>query len=492
MPRPATRVTLLFIVALAGCASTVETAPGTSSVITTSTTGTGGSSSTTGTDGDDAVIGTAVDHRYFHEQSHDDPVDLTASSIRALVQEGGSWQTIQGLGHADGSFEIPGVPHGPYVLALDDVYLYTSARVVDFGQQRLGRRDVTQAPKGTVIAATVGNLEPWEPNEHLLEWHCPDSTGSGGPFVGAEPTPGDTALTGQMIAFWNGLVEGSKGDVLYGAQLAERTSSKGSSYSAVTRFASFAGLDMVPGGVTDVQGTFTTVTADHTMNVDFRGSEFMALTGSVGPSVVPAWHVLDISATPGGRLAGMELGEVDTDYGSISWGNPYPASWKTMALVEFDWSMEILAPSATSPHDFWAHMLIWAPPEELGAGPIRPVLSPVQNPRVNGLDAFSAQSGITTTPTLSWDPPAIGTPVGYWVVPYRVFASGDGTEIDWKAPSLVTTSTTLTLPPGVIEPGDPYVFVIWAFSGDHDFATQPLGWNDLRAMTSSLTAPMTP
>ena len=46
---------------------------------------------------------------------------------------------------------------------------------------------------------------------------------------------------------------------------------------------------------------------------------------------------------------------------------------------------------------------------------VKPLISPVQNPKINGADLFTAGTINGTAVTLSWDPPAIGTPFGYTV-----------------------------------------------------------------------------
>jgi hypothetical protein len=108
------------------------------------------------------------------------------------------------------------------------------------------------------------------------------------------------------------------------------------------------------------------------------------------------------------------------------------------------------------------------------AGPMTPALSSVQNPKINGKDFFEAQGNVGLTPTLSWDPPALGTPSRYSVRIRRLRRNPQDptTTIAANVGTVFTPSTSLTIPPGVLQPGAVYAFRIRAFQSPTS-ATSP-------------------
>jgi hypothetical protein len=71
--------------------------------------------------------------------------------------------------------------------------------------------------------------------------------------------------------------------------------------------------------------------------------------------------------------------------------------------------------------------------------------------------AFEDRSDISTTPYLSWDPPAEGTATHYWLRIRELFVDMDRTRSRPVA-SVFTADTQLLLPPDILEPGKSYFF----------------------------------
>jgi hypothetical protein len=98
--------------------------------------------------------------------------------------------------------------------------------------------------------------------------------------------------------------------------------------------------------------------------------------------------------------------------------------------------------------------------------PIKPLVSPVQNPTINGLSLFADRTGVTTTPTLAWTAPSLGTPQGYKIVVYQL-SGGAGVPTTASVAHNVYldgTQTSLTLPSGILVAGTTYCFKIVAYS----------------------------
>jgi hypothetical protein len=83
----------------------------------------------------------------------------------------------------------------------------------------------------------------------------------------------------------------------------------------------------------------------------------------------------------------------------------------------------------------------------------------VLNTLVGTNSFFSDLSGIGLTPTLTWYPPSIGTCDAYQVYVYRL-DNDSGNTVYGQVARLETQATSITLPPGLLNEGVAYVFLI--------------------------------
>ena len=92
---------------------------------------------------------------------------------------------------------------------------------------------------------------------------------------------------------------------------------------------------------------------------------------------------------------------------------------------------------------------------------VKPLISPVQNPKINGTDLFTASTISSTAVTLSWDPPTTGTPYGYSVAILSPTTLPGSMRIEYlSTTTLGTAKTSMTLPPNMLASGKTYLFVI--------------------------------
>ncbi len=296
----------------------------------------------------------------------------------------------------------------------------------------------------------------------------------------------------QPSAWFGGLIDGSQGDVLYATQLSTKTSA-GVDYFTVTRFASFTGVQQVDGTPTDVSGAFTDVTPTETVGIDFPASQFAALATAVNPGATGDGAAFDLATLPGAAVAGdfgigtdlllIYPGEADATLGLVDYGVPFPTAWGTTVYAGETFTVSYTAPGASGPATQYGSVTVTMPPEKVtAAGPLVPQVSPVQKALVDGQSAFGTLEGISLTPTLSWSPPAIGTPNAYSVTVSEVL----GTAVQYVA-ELVTTTTSVPLPPNVLQSGHAYVFTITAEITPFDPSTQPFHAGTTYASADLLT-----
>src|SRR4051812_41108574 len=96
------------------------------------------------------------------------------TAIAALVAKDGGYTTIPGTLSPDGTFRIPGVPQGPYFLALTHAppetiadaprrtdFYATSARKLDLGATYSGRADTVAMTQPTFLELDATLTTPW-------------------------------------------------------------------------------------------------------------------------------------------------------------------------------------------------------------------------------------------------------------------------------------------------------------------------------------------
>ncbi len=446
-----------------------------------------GSSSSSGGDSAD-VTGTWV-NRYFLSGGATmmKPTSFPAG-IQAMVQQGTQWVTFPGTGLPDGSFVIPGVPQGPYLVGGELGTLVTSERVTDLGADYRGRPDIVQT-QGTSneITATMTGLDTWA-FEDQVGWLSPNSVGAAFAPVGPGPSAGDTSLQGASFYYFGGLVAGSEGDVLYAIQTIDTITQV--QQTTIARFASFTGLEQAPGTALDDSGAFTPTVADQSLSIDFRGTQFAALM----PQVNPMAHGIaraGISTMPyaasAATLGGVQdlfdfASSSDVNLGQVHYADPFPPGFGQVLYASTDVEVPFPAPGGGAPAMATASVGIVVPIDKAGLASIEPLLSPVQAPQIDGQDAFGTLTGLSASPTLSWKPPSLGKPAGYEVLIHVITSVGPDALVGNGA-TFTTTGTSLTLPPGTLAAGRTYVFQIRALATAIDLAKQPF-----RASASGATA----
>lgn len=426
------------------------------------------------------VTGVMMRRHVTSDGTVDAAVDLTQAEIAALTPP--SFEVHPGTGDALGTFSIPDVPVGTYYLKIDDTYLVRSGDSVDLSHAVLGRPDavpVTIQPTDVVL--DVDNLAAWQIGDELQMF----SAGSGTIAFSlqdrpesAPPAEGDTALAGFAydLAAAEGpmLVDGNAGDQLFVSQLA--LSSDGANlHRRVARLFAPDSFAMMDGQTTSLAGSFAEVAETDTFAAEWDRPAFDGALRAGAPleelASYPIFtlHTLPSAAEQGFYYHSADLVQLlsawtdDTSAVEASWafGDPYPADWTRMVsagLVTYRYrSVGGAAPRA---------LTSWIEVDLPRAGlspdtPIAPLIGPVRSPRVAGHDAFESIDGIGMTPTVSWQPPALGEATLYEVV-VLMLVDEEGFTRSYRVAFLTTTDTAVTIPPGILVPGGTYVFAIGA------------------------------
>ena len=454
------------------------------------------------------------------------PFDWSAITfnVAALVpQPDGSFQSLSGTAGANGTFEIPNVPAGYYWLRLgpQDTY-WTSSSTFDIGRDRFGTTANITTPTNstTYINFSFTSLDP---TAGLLQF---DTLEGDLPYF-ASTSPGSTTSAGELAA--GGNIDFSVIKTAFVRQYESSTFGSMDGYilgPALT----LSNLSLTTGGHNTISGALNP-TVPASIDLSVNGSAWAPLFDHIAPTTTTAMagsfylsvepyiaadgpNVLDlnpinlistgasfiadigpipgISPTPvftsisGPCLANQPL-TTDVEAGTVQYSDPYPSAWRRIFRVCQSASVDIPMPGGTTQSITLANTQTTSVP----TAAVKPLISAVQNPRINGADLFNAGT-INGTVTLSWDTPAVGTPFGYSVAIMSPTTLPDGKVEYGPATTLSTAKTSMIVPPDLLRSGQTHLFVITSLvDGNANMETSPHRSSLPTASAQLVSAPVT-
>ena len=416
---------------------------------------------------------TVSGHRIAHYQDGPVPLDLSIRPVAAYVLSGGVYTQIPGTGNADGTFTIPNVPKGPYLLRLGGQYLWTSNTKVNADYYYRSRSSAAAPVNDTTLTFNLTNLNLWQDTD-FFELIDPNSAAFG-LFPGVT---GETTFTG-TFPYTSALNDSTQGDKTYFLQLITQPLG-GYPFVAAGRYFKPSNFFQTDGGDTAVSGKLKSVTQNQTFRANISGAYLAAQALAVNPRAVLTETTVALDAYPGSLAKGWltscpdlvaySLGTaetpmltVDQDFGDVLYGNPFPQGWPLFAIYQYNAATTYLAPGATNPVAIPSSVdgnTTILPAE---GSPLQPLVGPVTNPTVGGFNFFAFESGIGLTPTLTWTPPYVGTANLYAVYVYQLDSDGVDTFYG-QIGRLQTQEMSIVIPDGMLQPGVPYVFMIRAYN----------------------------
>jgi hypothetical protein len=395
--------------------------------------------------------------------------DLTTSYIGVSFLNGSSWTTVQGIGNADGAFTVPGVPAGSYWLAIASGGYWTSASDLDLGQDFLGRPDGITASNGTSLSLSVLAMDAWQ-TDNLLDIYNPNLRQD---FDWSDNiNSGDTSFA--SVWNWTGpLNNASRGDAWFVTQTETKTA-RAATWRYLSKATPAIAFTQSDGASADLSGSLGTP-AQLTVHMAVLGSQFAGLASTVGSSATMHSTTIGVYTQPFSALKGA-VGELedlletqdqtpltqDADFGDITLGNPFPASWTPFVALTYEINVPFTATGASSSVDVPAELYLSTTQMPTKAAPLAPAITPALNIKLNGTVFTERQTGVALTPALSWDPPAVGVPSGYRVTIYQLSAVGSTSGYQ-PVLDLFTKEHSVVIPDGVLGAGNEYFFAIRAY-----------------------------
>ena len=450
-----------------------------------------------------------IDTHWTEDGSTPVPFNWTpvSSYVAALVpQTDGSFQTLTGSA-VNGVFNIPNVPAGYYWLRISPINIYwTSSSNFDMGSD-YAVPTIASAPSTTTTTVnfSLTSLDTTA-GAGWMQVVIPD----GPPLLPIEgtTTPGSSTWTGG--ASINGNVDFS------GVKTAFAMQYEPVALGAVNGFVlgpelSLANLSLTSGTTSTVSGALNP-SVPTSMNLSIKASEWTPLFDKVAPTPIAATGgVFAASVQPyptdqivtrasainliWSPLAGLGPAlwpgncsssfssfsngspilppalTSDFDAGTVQYSDPFPAAWlRTFTLIQCA-TVTMPLPGGSSNETL---ILMNSESTAFPTAPVAPLISPVQNPKINGADLFTASTTSGTAVTLSWSAPAIGAPYGYTVQILTPTNLPSGSSAYSSVATLSTAKTTLTVPPNVVGTNGTFLFVITALiDGQANMETSP-------------------
>ena len=411
------------------------------------------------------VSGTEI----LHYRSGPVPVDLSATTIAALVPHGSSYDVISGSGTSSGTFSIANVPSGFYLLQIGNLYLWTNQTVVDADSDPGDRPGEVQADQNTMVTFDLTNLNAWQATD-FFEMVCPNNAAID-VFPG---TTGETTFTG-TYEYFGALSDASQGDQYYLLQLITQ-SVGGFPFTAVGRYLAPPKFTQAQGSDTPIDGKLKTIPQTQKFEANINGADLTAQTLAANPNAVMIDTTIYLDAHPGSMAHGQGTSTPDLvgynfgtgqpfitsngDLGPVSYGNPFPKSkWPLFGGYAYAAVTMYTAPGATQGAYIGSSVQDNTTTLPTAATPMKPLVGVVANPSINGKKFFTNLTGVGFTPLLKWSAPSVGTATFYDVQVFQL-SNNNGNTVKTLLANLETPRLSLRVPTGLLTSGSGYVFRI--------------------------------
>ena len=447
----------------------------------------------------------------------DDPAfDMSDTLIEGHVARGGGWDIYPGVGHRDGSFEIPGLPDGPMWLRVatrpvGEVFYWTDADHVDFDEPVLGPEDPPRSADDDRLNLALTGLAPWQDGDSIA-WFVPEDIVFAQSLVGVPPEPGSTELTGTSVD-WSGrpLADTGPGEPAFVVQYRPQELALGVEVIAPIRAASptmhqvagttgtltatLAAPPVLPYRLNWARDAFEATRAEiHPTRAEASSSHWFSVVAMPGLVDGEAWISVDY---PVASLVDPSIleGTTPLDLGELAIPNPYPRAWLTDSYV-VTFPVSLPMPDG-SPWTIEAAVGTRRTEFPTATSPAAPAITPIRAPKIGWRDAFTDLDGVGLTPVISWQAPATGTATSYeltiveavldppppyrpgWYITATLVVPGDVTSLQVPADLLVEGKTYAMIVKAIAQPGQ-------------DITTRPFRIGGVYAFAEAVTGRFTP
>jgi hypothetical protein len=441
--------------------------------------------------------------------------NLTTATITILA--GPDFDTFTGVGAANGTFSVSGVPACEYYLTFLDpgatpgvpVYYLTSSDMPDMSLWMAGRKNVVAMKMPTTISVNLTGLDPWN-NADGLRLISPNTGINALDLVTAtnvHPSNGAITFMGSFDASkWfspPNLIDASQTDHVFLFQR-ENNVQSGLTCSVLAKSANIGNFTMVDGTPAMLSATLSALPQTKTTTINWATTKFEALKSAVNPNATVGGHFFSLTAysgvpSDGATGSNTDLLSFDPPLGAdlmnltLAFGDPYSGAMN-IAEVVTTYEIPVAAPTAT-PTNYVVQALYHADQVTFEAQlPMAPFVSPVTNILVDGKSALAGGMLASTTPTVSFSMPATGMPTHFTVRASVLTKTASGGTASNEVGEIWSKLTSIQLPKGMLTSGQTYVFRIDAieYPGSPADAEAEPRWEPFpQAYAQALVGPFT-
>jgi hypothetical protein len=418
----------------------------------------------------------------------------------------GDWPVMEGQIQQNGVFITEPMPSGDYYLRIRaqgghwPSFFSMGTRVLEMNTVLLGRQEAVIPRQPTPLTIQATGMQPWSAGNQLhlfsLGAGAFDDDLEGLADLRLPETTENIAITVDSASFRQpGLVDAGLGDRVFITELAMQSQSRdGVRYLTPVRVFRTDPLVQSEGAPSTVQGAFEPIATSTFQMVNWKLGGFARAEPEVNPMARTKFHGLFFVADPAGPdrygggyppqvlFSGIDATATQpiTFPFTAEYRNPYPKEWalKFLAYAQYEvpWLPEALWPTVGS----------YGPLDEHTELQVVVTLGPPARLQLEGRDASGPVTGTGLTPALRWQAPATGKASLYEVLIYQQDAAGT-----FQLSGVVTTDRgDITVPPGVLRAGAPYVVEVIAYSNrDPGKPDQPRGSGAHAAAVTGLLTP---
>jgi hypothetical protein len=413
-----------------------------------------------------AVRGSWINRRGLGGEVGPFPLDLSGAVVRAWLHQPGGMRALAGAGTAGGTFEVPAVPEGPFLLEVrltptNPPRIVSSAgsqRSFDLGSDAFGYPgDLPIAGPGTQVAFELAGIAPWVEGDTfqlLYESGFQYTTNS---LPDVRPLVLLTVLHGSRRH-----IDGpGLGHRTYLVHRGVSSLPGGATLTAPRAAVITTAVKTVEGQTVTVPLSLAVPPTGASQVVDIRRREYLQFRAQVGvaagaPKLRVSFHRLPpgLSLREWGlsELVALEQGAGEDDVQTeVKVPAFLPAEWREVRRVEVVFPTPCWLPGAMQPLVNEAVMRTIDEGPEADA-PVRPLLGPPRLVTIAGRPAEQSLANVGPEPVIRWEAPAVGQASGYRVYVRRLEARLDSVVETW-ASSIATERREVTLPPGFLEMG---------------------------------------
>jgi hypothetical protein len=401
----------------------------------------------------------------------------------------GVYSSISGTG-SNGSFSIPGVPAGYYLLDVDGGYLWTSASDIDLTLPLQGRLNYASPQNETTLNIDV--TEQTDQNTADCYLFVPNINVFFYDFSLYPPCAG--AAWNKSYDWIYALPDATQGDrtYLYRTEATELANNTWTG-SVLTDYAGPFSLTIPDGGNVTLSGNLTPQNPGSSVRGNLDIADLVGLEPKVSPNysgiysfrmyVQPFTSTYFLSHLGTANLEYTQPPDSfvlypftedgqNVDLGDVSYSNPFPGTWTPYTALTVIGNLPYSADGATVPWSFVAGAGTYSTTFPTGSTPIAPLVGQATGITINGSDFYSDQPNAGAQPVIAWNTPTLGTADGYYLIIYRL-DSFSGLTFPGQVSVIATGKTSITLPPGLLQTGYAYVFQLTAFQGNPQVETAP-------------------